>query len=389
MISVTRERYKQKRDTAIFSSSILLVIPVFCVSLLITMSAAAWFTHRLEAICVKLALPIGVLSLLGALGANIPNYAASIDAIAGGRLLVGLGIIIGSNIYNIAIILAVSTFGTSGRSGIVLAAREVKDVRTVGTYSLIGMLATLLELWLLPGTPLGAPLHAYFPLEATILLLAAIVLVLCIFCGQAIRILKRVHIQHHHALDDAGKTKPLPSDQEPIRVVAVEDEDAIASQVLPATTNWASRSLSRLMMEAVAALIIALTGVVVMVQSGQTLTNDLNMPPVIAGLLVLAVATSLPNTVVAFSLARDKRTTACIEEIFSSNSINVALGIALPLLFWQNMLNDRLLLFLDVPLMVILTGIAFGFVLRQQVSRLSASLLLLIYAAWIIMHIAL
>ena len=43
-----------------------------------------------------------------------------------------------------------------------------------------------------------------------------------------------------------------------------------------------------------------------MVQSGQTLTNLLHMPPVLAGLLVLAVATSLPNLVVAFLLALRK-----------------------------------------------------------------------------------
>ena len=35
---------------------------------------------------------------------------------------------------------------------------------------------------------------------------------------------------------------------------------------------------------------------------------------------------------------------ACVEEIFSSNSINAALGIALPLLLWRALLQDHLLL---------------------------------------------
>jgi cation:H+ antiporter len=351
------------------------------------MSAAALFTHRLEAICAKLALPIGVLSLIGALGANIPNYAASIDAIASGRLLVGLGIIIGSNIFNVAIILAVSTFGTSSRRGSVLTAHAAKDVRTVAIFSLFCLLATLLEIWFLPGTPLGASLHLHVPVGATILLFAVTLLVLGIFCGQAIHILKRVHLPHHLAPDGAEQSKLNSSTQTSAGEAVIEDEDIVAPKTSSSATKWTSYSLSRLMMEALAALTIALIGVVAMVQSGQTLTHDLHIPPAIAGLLVLAVATSLPNTVVAFSLARDNRATACVEEIFSSNSINAALGIALPLLFWQGTNYDPLLFLLDAPLMVIVTAIAFCLVLRQRVSRLSAALLLLTYAVWVIVHI--
>ncbi|HEY3993069.1 MAG TPA: hypothetical protein VGM01_09350 [Ktedonobacteraceae bacterium] len=85
----------------------------FFISLGLTM-AAAWFTRRLEAICDRLELSAGVLSILEARGANIPNDVASIDAIARGSSEVGLGIIVGSNIYNIAIILGLATARTRG-----------------------------------------------------------------------------------------------------------------------------------------------------------------------------------------------------------------------------------------------------------------------------------
>jgi cation:H+ antiporter len=138
--------------------------------------------------------------------------------------------------------------------------------------------------------------------------------------------------------------------------------------------------------EALLALLIALGGVVVMVQSGQNLALALHMPPVLAGLLVLAVATSLPNTVVAVSLVRTDRATASVEEIFSSNSINAALGIALPLLIWHSMLSDRLLLILDAPLMVVLTLAALLVVLTGRVHRSVGVLLLLVYALWVVVH---
>ena len=51
--------------------------------------------------------------------------------------------------------------------------------------------------------------------------------------------------------------------------------------------------------EVVLALVIALLGVVVMVQSGQTVSTAVHVPQVFTGLVVLAIATSLPNTVVA------------------------------------------------------------------------------------------
>src|SRR6202035_5162289 len=100
------------------------------------------------------------------------------------------------------------------------------------------------------------------------------------------------------------------------------------------------------------------------------LTALLHIPPVLAGLLVLAVATSLPNLVVAFLLARANQESACVEEVFSSNSINSTLGIALPILFWHATVGDSLLLLLDTPLMVALTLVALFCVRWQRVSRL-------------------
>ena len=63
---------------SLFSLSLLLL--VFVVSLLLAVGASAWFTRRLETISDLFDLSPGLLSLLGALGANIPNYVASLVA---------------------------------------------------------------------------------------------------------------------------------------------------------------------------------------------------------------------------------------------------------------------------------------------------------------------
>src|SRR5947209_13107830 len=125
----------------------------FALSLLITLRAATWFTSTLEAISDMFDLSASLLSLLGALGANIPNYVASIVAIAGAQFGLGLGIIVGSNIYNIAIILAISTFATPSRQGITLTLKEARDARLVAICTLAIMLTTLAGVCLLSLLP--------------------------------------------------------------------------------------------------------------------------------------------------------------------------------------------------------------------------------------------
>lgn len=318
------------------------------------MTAAAWFTRRLEAICDRLELSAGVLSVLGALGANIPNYVASIDAIARGSTEVGLGIIIGSNIYNIAIILGLATFATAERKGLCFLSQETRLVTGVAKYALAVMFLTFVVAWLLPQRFIWPAFHAS-PL-ANWLLFAAILLELGLFVAFVWHIVHRPHptLNEPHVLEPRS------------------------SRRLP---------LQRLIIEALLALAVALGGVVVMVQTGQDLTTEMHLAPALAGLLVLAVATSLPNTVVAISLVRTERAAACVEEIFSSNSVNAALGIALPLLFWRQSLHNTLLLTLDVPLMVLLTLWALVCARRGKISRLVGMGLLLSYVVWVGVHV--
>jgi len=326
----------------------------FLVSLGITMASAAWFTRRLEAICDRLELSAGVLSILGALGANIPNYVASLDAIAHGSTVVGLGIIIGSNIYNVAIILGLATFVTGERKGLRFSLEEARQVKSIGVYALGVLLAILLAVWLLPQRVFWPTFHAS-PV-ALWLLLAALLLALGLFAACAWHIIHRPH-------------------------------PALAEPHLAEPDTARRLGLTRLIGEAILALAVALGGVGVMVQSGQNLTTELHMAPALAGLLVLAVATSLPNTVVALILVRTGRAAACAEEIFSSNSVNAALGIALPLLFWHQSINNPLLLILDAPLMVLLTLWALLSSRRGRISRPMGLALLVIYAVWVGVHL--
>lgn len=337
-----------------FLSGLLASLPValgiFLISLIIVIVTSARFTRKLEELCEALHLSIGILSLLSALGANIPNYVSSAIAIFSGHIDVGIGIIVGSNIYNLTIILGLCYLLTPERSGMTLDAQEKRDAGTIAWYALAVILLAFVVMCWLPGAPFVTARHTTGIFH--LLLLLSSIVSLGVFSALLVHIIRRTHggegtTVHHHEV----KRKAL-------------------------------RSMLRLSGEILLTLAMALGGVLVMVQSGQTLTADLHMPSVLAGLLVLAVATSLPNTVVAVSLVRTGEAAACVEEVYSSGSINAALGIVLPLLFFQDTLNDQFLLLLDAPLTLALTLYTLFFVLKGRLSRGMGMLLLVIYICW-------
>src|SRR5579862_454295 len=145
---------------SIFTSAPLVLV-AFAGALLVALAASAWFTRTLERLCDQLGLSIGLLSLLSALGANIPNYVASLVAFAEGQAEVGISIIIGSNIWNLGIILGISTFAPATGHGLPLR-KEGRDIRLVALYTIAIALLTLLVLRLFEAGPSGGGHHLPF-----------------------------------------------------------------------------------------------------------------------------------------------------------------------------------------------------------------------------------
>jgi cation:H+ antiporter len=120
---------------------------------------------------------------------------------------------------------------------------------------------------------------------------------------------------------EKANAKPHPWESEGLQtVVAAGKKDD--SPFLPVRT----------ILLAMLALGITLLGVIIMVQAAEMSAAQLQLSSVILSLVVLAVATSLPNTVVAYQLARTEGGSTSVEEILSSNAINLTLGVAVPLL---------------------------------------------------------
>ena len=131
-----------------------------------------------------LGLSVGLLSLLGAVGANIPNYVSSAVAIGTAHADVGIGIIIGSCIYNIAVILGLCALAVPGGKGIILDLQQRRNMRLIGRSTLAITLLSLLALALLPTMPKDSalPHHTLFLFAVSLVALACFgLLVLHIF----------------------------------------------------------------------------------------------------------------------------------------------------------------------------------------------------------------
>src|ERR1700746_739229 len=88
-------------------------IPVFLVSIAVMLLAAAVFASRLDHIGLRLGLPEALLGLLTALAADAPEIASAITALVQHQHAVAVGVVVGSNAFNLAAMLGLSAVVTA------------------------------------------------------------------------------------------------------------------------------------------------------------------------------------------------------------------------------------------------------------------------------------
>jgi cation:H+ antiporter len=253
-----------------------LAIALFLGSVLLTFGAAGFFADRLDHVGPRLGLPEAVVGLLTAAAADAPEISSALVALAHGEKQVSLGVVLGSNAFNLAAMVGVSAI----LAGTVSLRREALVIEGA-----VGLLATVVAAALV----LGA-LSAWV---ATTL-----------FAAILIPYLVLVARRPGSALDERPITR---------RHV---DESAL----------WKSLAL---ILPAVALIVVGSTG---MVRSALVLADDWHVRKAIVGILVLAVLTSLPNAFTAVRLGLAGRGSALVSETLGSNTINLVGGVLLPAL---------------------------------------------------------
>jgi cation:H+ antiporter len=252
---------------------------LFVASLSATLAAAGLFARRLDSLGVRLGIPEAVLGLLTALAADAPELSSGLTAMVRGERGVGVGVLLGSNVFNIAAMVGVSAL-LAGRVRLDRSALVVE-----GAFALFAIAVTA-----------GVLFGHVAPWVALALLVA----------GTA----------PYLVLLSRGTFHGPPPPRDP-----------------PAKDSVRAMQVAGLFLRELPALAVIVIGSVGMVYTAVLLAGRYGIPRPLVGLLILATMTSLPNASTAIRLGLAGRGEALVSETLNSNTINLAVGIVVPAVF--------------------------------------------------------
>jgi cation:H+ antiporter len=268
---------------------------LFVASLAVTLLAARLFARRLDRLGIRFGFPEALIGLLTAMAADGPNISSALYALTRGASNVGVGVLVGSNAFQLA-----AMIGVSG----LLAGSVILPKEALLLEGLTGAAITLIAA--------GVLLHWLGPVAGVALGTAVAVPYLVVVIGgsELLTGRRRAHRfvgRLERFLDQRPRSQP--SDQRP--------------------SDPAHHLLALIALDV--ALIIA--GSIGMVQAALALGGHWHISRSVLGVLVLAPLTSLPNAITAVRLGLAGRGAALVGETFNSNSINLGVGVLVPALF--------------------------------------------------------
>jgi len=267
-------------------------LAVFGLSAALSLGASVLLVSRLERVGERLGLSEALLGLIAALAADGPEITSSVTAIAGGHGSVGIGVTLGSNVFNLAALLGISAL---------VAGRIRFHRREIALEGAVGIWMAVLSVAVVAGF-----------LSAVVGLLLALVVFVPYVAVSAESPAARARIR-------------LPARwSEWLARALAEAEAELAVAIRP------ERGDRRDALVALAALAVVIGASVTMEEVATTIGARVGWSQTIVGGLILAAVTSLPNLVAAVYLASRGRGAATLSEAFNSNVFNVIIGLLLP-----------------------------------------------------------
>lgn len=287
-----------------------LLVFIGCFALVVASSVV--LSTALDRVGSWLRLSAGLLGIVTAFGADSPEIASSIAALQTGNHDVGLGVIIGSNVFNLAALLGLTAIvaGNIATSFSVVALNG-----GVGLYVLAIVLLQILQV--IPAAmSLGLIALVFVPYVVLAMLSPRQLAGLHFFPPPVRNFLAA-------ALTPGARALELRRANENIVDENSAEESASAG---PSVTTRASFEL----LAFVPALFAIIAGSIGLVNTAVILGDQLHVPQTLTGALLLAGLTGIPNIVAAIRLALNQRGAIVVSEALNSNTINLISGVALP-----------------------------------------------------------
>jgi len=233
-----------------------------------------------------------LLGMIAALGADTPEISSAVTALFIGQHDVGVGIIIGSSIFNIAALLGLSALVVGSlplsRQGILVNGLTSITVILVLILLIYGFISPLVSL----------------------LLFLVLLIPYVIISEVKPELMKKWSLGEKIGV---FLSKAFVDTQNTLKEYKI---------ISPKSSSW-------LWIGGLAVIIIIISSMG-MVHSAVFLSNVWGVKRTIVGMLILATLTSIPNVITSIRLALDKRGMAVLSESLNSNTINILFGICVP-----------------------------------------------------------
>jgi cation:H+ antiporter len=265
---------------------------VFAAAAAVSLTASWVLVTRLERVGERLGLSEALLGLVAALAADAPEITSAVAAMTSGRQRIGAGVVIGSNVFNLAALLGL---------GALVAGR-------IGLHRRAVVLGGAVAIWVAAVSV--AVVAGLVPAVAGLVLAAAVVILYAVLLGASPRRVERLGLPARWVSW--------------LRSAVAEEELELLDAIRPRPAT------RRDVAEAAGAVLVVVTASVVMERSAVDLGTRLAVPQIVIGALVLAAVTSLPNAVAAVYLAARGRGAATLSTALNSNTLNAAAGLLIP-----------------------------------------------------------
>ena len=269
-----------------------LLAVVFTAGAIVSLATSWVLVSRLERVGARLGLSEALLGVLAALAADAPEITAAVTALAGHQSRIGAGVVIGSNVFNLAALLGFAA---------VLAGEIALHRRVIALEGVVALSIAVVCLAVVVGG-----------LSSALGLLVVMAVIVPYLAVLGVR---------HDRLRQIGLPAAWASW---LTDAIVEEERELEPAIHPA------RGRPRDAIVAAIAVLVVVGASVAMEQTASKLGARHAVPEIVVGGLILAGVTSLPNAVAAVYLARRGRGAATLSTAMNSNALNVVAGLLLP-----------------------------------------------------------
>jgi cation:H+ antiporter len=271
---------------------VAIAVPLFALALAVTLAASATFARRLDRLGARYGLSEVSIGLLTAIAADSPEVSSALIAMLKGAHDASVGVIVGSNTFNLAAMVGVSVL----LAGSVQVPRKTLLLEGTVVLAVTAIVIGLLVGWL----PAGA----------------AVILLACVLTPYLILVIGGYELARRLGLRLVAGLVLEPNDPGGDRH---HDRHAIGEF----TTH---KQLTLMLVD----LVLIVGGSLGMVQAALTLGDRWGVASALVGALILGPLTSLPNALTGLRLGTTGRAAALVTEAFNSNTINLVAGIAIP-----------------------------------------------------------